>query len=129
MDLMLKQIREKRGLTQPELAKILDMKLATYRTWEQGTVKITLENAYRIALVLDCTPNDLCGWPEDKVSKFSFDDNFEEELLTCYRASTIDRRDRILDTARDAAAMSKSENERVAPKSEQTGQEEMTKSA
>ena len=63
-------------------------------------------------MVLGCSVNDLCGWPKGKNEGRVFEDDFEEELLRCYRASTPDRQGRILDTARDAAGMSKEMAER-----------------
>ena len=66
MKLMLKRIREDKGYTQQFVAEQLGVKVATYRTWEQGSVNLTLENAYKISLILNCTPNDLCGWPKGK---------------------------------------------------------------
>jgi transcriptional regulator with XRE-family HTH domain len=62
MELVLKQLRERKGLTQQEVADALGVKVATYRTWEQGSVNITLENALRVSSVIGCTPNDLCDW-------------------------------------------------------------------
>lgn len=105
--LKLKEMRKASGLTQKEVAERADVKLATYRTWEQGVSDISLEKAYALAMVLGCSVNDLCGWPKGKNEGREFEDDFEAELLRCYRASTPDRQDRILDTARDAAGMSK----------------------
>ena len=105
--LKLKEMRKASGLTQKEVAERADVKLATYKTWEQGVSGISLEKAYALAMVLGCSVNDLCGWPKGKNEGREFEDDFEEELLRCYRESTPDRQDRILDTARDAAGMSK----------------------
>lgn len=105
--LKLKEMRKASGLTQKEVAERADVKLATYRKWEQGVSGISLEKAYALAMVLGCSVNDLCGWPKGKNEGREFEDDFEAELLRCYRASTPDRQDRILDTARDAAGMSK----------------------
>lgn len=110
--LRLKELRKARGLTQKEVAEKAGVKLSTYRTWEQGVSGISLEKAVLLSFVLDCTPNDLCGWPKGKNGGRSFSDGFEEELIECYRESTPSRKDRILDTARDAAAMSKEMAER-----------------
>lgn len=110
--LKLKEMRKASGLTQKEVAERADVKLATYRTWEQGVSGISLEKAYALAMVLGCSVNDLCGWPKGKNEGCEFEDDFEAELLRCYRASTPDRQDRILDTARDAAGMSKEMAER-----------------
>lgn len=65
MNLMLKKMREAKGLTQQEVADELGIKVATYRTWEQASVKITLENTCRCALILGCSPNDISGWYEE----------------------------------------------------------------
>lgn len=105
--LKLKEMRKASGLTQKEVAEQAGVKLATYRTWEQGVSGISLEKAYALAMVLGCSVNDLCGWPKGKNEGREFEDDFEAELLRFYRASTPDRQDRILDTARDAAGMSK----------------------
>lgn len=110
--LKLREMRKASGLTQKEVAERADVKLATYRTWEQGVSGISLEKAYALAMVLGCSVNDLCGWPKGKNEGREFEDDFEAELLRCYRASTPDRQDRILDTARDAAGMSKEMAER-----------------
>lgn len=110
--LKLQEMRKASGLTQKEVAERADVKLATYRTWEQGVSGISLEKAYALAMVLGCSVNDLCGWPKGKNEGREFEDDFEAELLRCYRASTPDRQDRILDTARDAAGMSKEMAER-----------------
>lgn len=100
-------MRKESGLTQKEVAAKAGVKLSTYRTWEQGTSGISFEKAYTLAIVLGCSVNDLCGWPKGKNEGRVFEDDFEEELLRCYRESTPDRQDRILETARDAAGMSK----------------------
>lgn len=117
--LELKEMRKASGLTQKEVAERADVKLATYRTWEQGVSGISLEKAYALAMVLGCSVNDLCGWPKGKNEGREFEDDFEAELLRCYRASTPDRQDRILDTARDAAGMSKEMAERHMPEAKQ----------
>lgn len=106
--LQLKELRRRAGYkTQKEIADRLGIKERKYATWEREEVALTLEDAYQLALILGCTPNDLCGWPKGKNEGRVFDDRFEEELVLCYRESTPDRQDRILDTARDAAVMSK----------------------
>lgn len=63
--LMLKELRERRGFTQDELAGLLGIKLSTYRTWEQGVSGIKLDRAILLCDALGCTPNDLCGWWDD----------------------------------------------------------------
>lgn len=109
MQLTLKRAREEKGFTQSQLADALGMKLSTYRTWEQGTVKLTLENACNISLILGCTPNDLCGWYDDHPHKCGESALSEEEreIVGCYRESTPQWKQNIAMTARAAAGESK----------------------
>lgn len=113
MELVLKQVRERCGYTQKQLADELGVKVATYRTWEQGSVKLTLENAFNIANVLGCTPNDLCDWyathPRERPLR---SDPERDELGDCYDACTPDQRAGLLMSARNAAAASRDFSER-----------------
>lgn len=115
--LQLKELRKKAGFkTQESIADYLGVKLRKYQTWERGEVALTLEDAYTICVALKCTPNDLCGWPKGLNEQQGINDVFESELITCYRSCTPLRKDRILDTARDAAGMSKEASERDSSK-------------
>ena len=118
MDLQLRRLRVEAGLSQTQLAEKVGVSLKTVRNWERGETAITLEDAYNCAVALDCTPNDLCGWPEGKNEGRSFPDPFELELVDCYRSSTSQRKASVLQTARDAAAMSKYGSERLVPEAE-----------
>lgn len=113
MELVLKQVRECCGYTQQQLADELGIKVATYRTWEQGSVKLTLENAFIISNVLGCTPNDLCDWyathPRERPRR---GDPERDELGDCYDACTPDQRAGLLMSARNAAAASRDFSER-----------------
>ncbi|WP_417570702.1 helix-turn-helix transcriptional regulator [Parolsenella catena] len=115
MELVLKQVRERCGYTQKQLADELGVKVATYRTWEQGSVKLTLENAFNIANVLGCTPNDLCDWyathPRERPRA---QDPAHEELARCYDRCTPERRERILMDVREKALLSQEYSERAA---------------
>lgn len=105
--LRMKELRKTKKLTQSQLASLIGETDRAVGAWERGETALPLDSAYKIALALDCSVNDLCGWPKGKNEGREFEDDFEAELLRCYRASTPDRQDRILDTARDAAGMSK----------------------
>lgn len=109
MRLRLKAIRTDRGFTQRRVAEALGVKLSTYRTWEQGTVKLTLENACSISQLIGCTPNDLCGWYEDHPREDGGErlTSEEREIVGCYRESTPQWRQNIAMTARAAAGESK----------------------
>lgn len=117
MELVLKQVRERCGYTQKQLADELGVKVATYRTWEQGSVKLTLENAFNIANVLGCTPNDLCDWyathPRERPRQAHLDPE-REALLANYDQCTPERRERILMDAREKALLSQEYSERAA---------------
>lgn len=108
----LKELRRRAGYkTQKEIADRLGIKERRYATWEREEVALTLEDAYQLALILKCDVNDLCGWPKGKNEGRTFDDSYEQELVDCYRSSTQQRKASILQTARDAAGMSKEASE------------------
>lgn len=109
--LQLKALRKKAGFkTQKEMADFLGIKERKYSSWEREEVALTLENAYMIARALKCTPNDLCGWTNSKNE--TLESPYEQELIECFRQSTKQRKANILQTARDAAGMSKYSAER-----------------
>ena len=110
--LRMKELRKNRKLTQNQLAMMIGETDRVVGAWERGETALPLDSAYKIAIALGCSVNDLCGWPKGTNEVRVFEDDFEEELLRCYRESTPDRQDRILDTARDAAGMSKEMAER-----------------
>ena len=118
MELVLKQVRERCGYTQKQLADELGVKVATYRTWEQGSVKLTLENAFNIANVLGCTPNDLCDWyathPRERPRQARLDPE-REALLANYNRCTPERRDMLMQQAMDGAYISQERPERDVP--------------
>lgn len=111
--LVLKTIRKAIGMTQKEVAEKAGVSLGTYRTWEQGTSGMSLENAYIISGVLGCTPNDLCDWyathPRERPRR---SDPERDELGDCYDACTPDQRAGLLMSARNAAAASRDFSER-----------------
>ena len=113
MELVLKQVRERCRYTQKQLADKLGVKVATYRTWERGSVKLTLENAYDISNVLGCTPNDLCDWyATHPCVRPQVQDPEHAELVDCYDQCTDDRKDSLMRQARDAAFLSREFPER-----------------
>lgn len=118
MELVLKQVRERFGYTQKQLADELGVKVATYRTWEQGSVKLTLENAYNIANVLGCTPNDLCDWyathPRERPRQARLDPE-REALISNYDRCTPEKRDMLMQQAMDGAYISQERPERDVP--------------
>lgn len=107
MNLKLRELRKSKGLNQSELAEMVGVTTRVVGAWERRDTQITLEDAVSVSEALGCTPNDLCGWYDSHPRDGEPDTHTPEgELLTCYRASTPERRERLLDTARDAALLS-----------------------
>lgn len=92
-----------------DFALHMGMKPGTYIDYEQGRRVFMLDKAWEFADEFECTLDELVG-RKSKID--SLDDPSEQELVECYRSSTKDRQDRILDTARDAAAISKDATKR-----------------
>lgn len=113
MDFLLLGLRKEKGLTQGELAEIIGVSPKTVWNWESGKSYPDAEQLWNCAEALDCTPNDLLGWYETHEHEPVLEDAFERELIGCYRDSTVQRKGNILQTARDAAGMSKEPSERV----------------
>lgn len=57
------------------------------------------------------------GWYESHPCETALEDSLEKELVSCYRDSTPQRMATILQTARDAAGMSKEASEYAVPES------------
>lgn len=111
--LKLKMLQQKTDLHQGDMAPMPGISLSTFRTCVQRVARITFENAVKICEILGRISNDLCGW-YDSHQREGFPEarTPEGELLRCYRASTPDRRERILGTARDSALLSGEDAER-----------------
>lgn len=65
-ELMLKEIRKSRGLTQDELAEKLGVTKQIVSNWEREITPINLEYAREITKVLNCTLDELSGWEATK---------------------------------------------------------------
>lgn len=113
--LQLKELRKRAGFkTQKEIADRLGIKERKYATWEREEVALTLEDAYNLAIVLGCTPNDLCGWYEYHPREDSSEHltSEEREIVGCYRESTPQWQNQILMSARSSAIASKKNGQR-----------------
>lgn len=73
MNLQLKQIRQRMGLSQEEMASRLsslmecEVKVSRYGTWERSDRMMNLEQAYYCAVALGVTLNDLVGMESQRV--------------------------------------------------------------
>ena len=58
---MLKQARERAGLSQPALARAAGIPVGTLRNWEQNVREPRLPAAVKLADALGCTLDELAG--------------------------------------------------------------------
>ena len=85
MELRLKELRKKAGYTQKQLAEALGADLKTVGNWERGKTIMSIEQIWNCALILDCSPNDICGWPSEKKS-CGFEDDNQKSLNDSYES-------------------------------------------
>ena len=113
--LKLREIRKSKKITQSELAEKIGVSERIVGAWERGETGLPLDDAYRCALALGCTPNDLCGWhdehPRDDARSALPPE--EAELMRNYRACSPQWKHTISMTARAAAGESREEAERA----------------
>lgn len=57
----LKELRKKRGYTQSELAKYMNMRQGSYAKWETGMTEPRIESLIKLADILDTTTDFLLG--------------------------------------------------------------------
>ena len=98
--LRLKELRQRTDLNQEDMAPLLGISLSTYRTWEQGVARITLENAVKICQIIGCTPNDLCGWYDTHPATVEYDGAYERDLVEIASAMDDEGRQLLASNAR-----------------------------
>jgi putative transcriptional regulator len=77
--LMLSEIREKRGLTQEELAQSLNMSLGGVQYLEYSAKAIKFDLMDRICSVLDCDPGDLFKRIDDSPNETDRDEQRQQK--------------------------------------------------
>ncbi len=55
----IKEMREKNGLSQQEFAKMICVSRSTISMWETGRTSPTAKRCLKVALVLNCTVDEL----------------------------------------------------------------------
>lgn len=82
MKVLLKEMRTKRGLSQNELARKIEMSLNAVQHIEYKAKAIQLDTLGKLCEVLDCQPGDLLVWAPDDNAKqeTSFEQQKTEEL-------------------------------------------------
>lgn len=77
---MLKKVREEKGITQQELAKLLIIKNYTISDYEQGRSEPDLETLKKICIILDISADELLEIDTEKKKQTfinSFNGNFK----------------------------------------------------
>ncbi|MBQ9005826.1 MAG: helix-turn-helix transcriptional regulator, partial [Atopobiaceae bacterium] len=66
----IKKMRERKGMTQQEVADALGIKKPRYGDWERETREINLRDAIRLAELFGCSLDELAGrpWPTQGLS-------------------------------------------------------------
>lgn len=85
----LRELRKSRGLTQEEMAKILNMSFRTYQSYETGATSPTLDRAVGMADMLGCSISEM--FDVDGVIGVDLSQE-ERRLLLDYRALTPEGR-------------------------------------
>ncbi|MBS5021642.1 MAG: helix-turn-helix transcriptional regulator [Firmicutes bacterium] len=53
-----------KGITQTELAKLLEVKQNTVSQWINGVNEPNCQTIVKLCYVLEITPNEICGWKD-----------------------------------------------------------------
>lgn len=80
MQIFLKQIRNEKRYTQQEVADAVGVKLATYRTWENGLRMPSFAQIVACAEFLECTTDEIAG----RVVLRDYSDPRQEMLNMCF---------------------------------------------
>ena len=81
-----KETREKRDLTQAEVAERLDISRQTYARIETGESELTLGQAVKLAKLLDITLADITGEDVRVISNQEYDiEKYKAILTQCIR--------------------------------------------
>ena len=87
MALKLRELREQAGYSQKDAADALGVKVRTYGSWEREEVRMSLEQAFDVSRLFNCTLDDLVGLQKKRELTLK-----EELLIRDYRLlSDIDK--------------------------------------
>lgn len=96
MQIFLKQIRNEKRYTQQEVADAVGVKLATYRTWENGSRMPSFAQIVACAEFLECTTDELAG----RVVLREYGDPRQEMLNMCFENMNGKGKDLLVSVAR-----------------------------
>ena len=60
-------IRQSRDLTQVKVAEALGIKYQSVQGWEHGKVNPSKQHIYKLADLLDCSPEDFASFEQDEI--------------------------------------------------------------
>ena len=119
MDLQLKRLRKNSELTQPDLAERIGVSMRVISSWERQETALPLEDAARIADVLDCSLDELAG-RYDYIGAYS--DERQRDLNSNFEDLTDEGKDAALGSVRGIRA---SESARAKTEGSATGEQRM----
>ena len=99
MEVQLEKLRKLAGINQTEMADKLDVKVATYRSWEKGKRMLSLKQAYDCAVILGCSIDAIAGY----TPHVSYADPAQDALNGYWESMNDDGRERLLGIAELAA--------------------------
>lgn len=102
------------GLSQDDLAAKVGVTRRVVSSWERGERSPRLADVPSIARALHVTPNDLCGWYDDRPRESDFTiPRDEAELLANFRACTGERRRQLVGESKRLRAATRVEAESI----------------
>ncbi len=87
MEIHLRELRRRAGLSQDEIAARPGIKKSRYGTWERGERMLSLKQAYDCAIVLGCTIDEIAGLDRERLRS---PDPRRQSMLDSYDALTED---------------------------------------
>ncbi len=85
----IKDLRQKSGMTQVELAQKIKVSKQTMFKYENGIItNIPSDKIQALSEIFNVSPSFLMGWKESQVDAFVVDD-FEKNLIEAYRQSDM----------------------------------------
>lgn len=101
-ELQLQRIRKRAGYNQQEMSDLLGVKKRTYGSWEREEVMMSLEQAYNVTEVLDCTLDELVGRQPPKPGSYA--DANQQRLNNYYESLNEKSKDDLVGFVRSFAA-------------------------
>jgi transcriptional regulator with XRE-family HTH domain len=79
--LQIKKLRTEKGYTQAEIAQLINKEQSAYSRLENGASRLSIEDAFRIAAILDCKVDDLFKPYEKKPQIRSSNKSAQTQML------------------------------------------------